>query len=629
MTVSTQQKTAALEREAKQALQAGDPHRAEALLRQALVLNSGAPDIVSNLGVVLGAQNRFEEALECHRRALARAPRNPNFHSALGSTLLQAGQPQQALAAFDRVLGIDPKNLEALFRKGNALRTLGRKEAAAEAYRAVLAEAPDSLAVLINLGGLLSESDQLEEAAKCLRRALALKPDSIPAQTNLGMVLRQQGRLKEAAALLQKAAAAHPGNASIHLQLGQTFIVGKQWDPARRAIETALALQPSLADAYIALGEVWRAERCWPEASDAYLAAIRLKPSAAELRLHFKLGLQCLEEGAFEAAAEAMLAPVRLERSPNNIPASSAALETSRLKLVHDLEQLRYLKQEGILGSSFDGAIKAYEKALSELSVGNDNRLPSISAQRFPQVVTNANRLIHVENARALPGGALNEELDGEAIAAAYRERPLGATYVDDLLKPEALARLRDFCNKSTVWWQLEHSSELGSIMHRGFACPLLAQIAHDLRQALPELLGSHRFTSLWAYKYFPTAHEILTHGRSSGLDVHADDGAVTVNFWIAPDEGNLEPNSGGLRLWDREAPPEYFETGSREERLKIIDALMQDAGQPSLIVPHRANRAVIFHSNSLHRSDSFQFDDAYLKRKISITVMFGHRSNQ
>ena len=115
---------------------------------------------------------------------------------------------------------------------------------------------------------------------------------------------------------------------------------------------------------------------------------------------------------------------------------------------------------------------------------------------------------------------------------------------------------------------------------------------------------------------------------RSSGLDVHADDGAVTVNFWIAPDAGNLDPDSGGVRLWNREAPPEYFATTTRDERLKIVNRLMDPDEPPSLVVPHRANRAAIFNSNTLHRSDSFRFEDAYASRKISITVMFGRREN-
>ena len=39
------------------------------------------------------------------------------------------------------------------------------------------------------------------------------------------------------------------------------------------------------------------------------------------------------------------------------------------------------------------------------------------------------------------------------------------------------------------------------------------------------------------------------------GLHVHADDALVNVNFWITPDEANLDPERGGLLVWDVPAP--------------------------------------------------------------------------
>jgi Tfp pilus assembly protein PilF len=631
VTSSPPQQPAALESEALRALQAGDPKRAEALLRQALALTPAAPGLLSALGHALAEQRRLEEALACHRRAAELAPGNTRLQANLGNNLCQLGRLEEGLEAFDTALANEPATSPAAselhFNKGNALRALGRRAPAATAYRAALAAAPGALAVLINLGGLLCEMGELSEAEAQLRQALALDPTSALARSNLAMVLGRRGLVGEATAILEALVADQPENPQARLQLGQTQIAAARWSAARSAVESALALQPNLPEAYVALGEIWKAESCWAAASDAYLSALRLTPRLAQRRLHYKLGLQALEAGAYDEAAGAMLAPLWLERGPNSVPAPGATLDSSRIKLIHDLEQLRHLQDEGILDKSFSDVIAAYSDALAQLPSGHDNRIVGISARAFPQVVANASRLNHVEPAPALPGGALNPDLDSAAIAAAFRARPLGATYVDGLLKPEALEALRRFCNRSTVWWQHDHTGELGSLMHRGFACPLLAQIAHELRRALPELLGPHPFTSLWAYKYFATPEETLTHGRSSGLDIHADDGAITVNFWIAPDKGNRDPNSGGVCLWDREAPPAYFETATREERLAIVDGLMRDAAPPDLVIPHRANRAAIFHSNSLHRSDKFLFDDAFPNRKISITVMFGQRA--
>lgn len=39
------------------------------------------------------------------------------------------------------------------------------------------------------------------------------------------------------------------------------------------------------------------------------------------------------------------------------------------------------------------------------------------------------------------------------------------------------------------------------------------------------------------------------------GISVHADSASVNLNFWVTPDDANLDPNSGGLVVYPREPP--------------------------------------------------------------------------
>lgn len=39
------------------------------------------------------------------------------------------------------------------------------------------------------------------------------------------------------------------------------------------------------------------------------------------------------------------------------------------------------------------------------------------------------------------------------------------------------------------------------------------------------------------------------------GISVHADSASVNLNFWVTPDDANLDPTSGGLVVYPR-APP-------------------------------------------------------------------------
>jgi hypothetical protein len=82
-----------------------------------------------------------------------------------------------------------------------------------------------------------------------------------------------------------------------------------------------------------------------------------------------------------------------------------------------------------------------------------------------------------------------------------------------------------------------------------GFACPLLAQITEELRATYPAILGEHPLLQFWGFKY---------DSKLNGIAIHADFAAVNVNFWITPDEANLDPGSGGLVIWDVPAPLDW-----------------------------------------------------------------------
>jgi hypothetical protein len=59
-----------------------------------------------------------------------------------------------------------------------------------------------------------------------------------------------------------------------------------------------------------------------------------------------------------------------------------------------------------------------------------------------------------------------------------------------------------------------------------GFNCPLLLQIAEELSEALPRVIGDrYPLRQLWGFKNAPHLPADSTN--------HADFAAVNVNFWI------------------------------------------------------------------------------------------------
>ncbi|MDB5423382.1 MAG: hypothetical protein JWQ29_798, partial [Phenylobacterium sp.] len=225
-------------------------------------------------------------------------------------------------------------------------------------------------------------------------------------------------------------------------------------------------------------------------------------------------------------------------------------------------------------------------------------------------------RLVHGER---LPGPAVNaSRAMGEIDRSWETSRPQIAV-IDGLLTPEALERLRRFCWGSTIWRRVYDGGYLGAMPEHGFAAPLLAQIADEMREALPTILQDHPLNYLWAFKY---------DASLGGIKLHADRAAVNVNFWITPDEANLDPESGGLVVWDAAAPLDWdFERYNDDP--EASRAFLAAAKARPIKTPYRSNRAVIFDSDLFHETDAIAFKPGYLNRRINVTMLFGRRSSE
>src|SRR5262249_1304842 len=194
-----------------------------------------------------------------------------------------------------------------------------------------------------------------------------------------------------------------------------------------------------------------------------------------------------------------------------------------------------------------------------------------------------------------------------------------GAIPVDDLLTPEALDSLRRFLLESTIWHDFSHiDGFVASYLEDGLASPLLLQIADELRHAFPGVLGEHALSQAWAFKGLRA---------QSAVDVHADDAAVSVNFWVTPTQANLDPGRRGLVVC-RAPPPEDWQMRDYDaDRAGIVTFLEQKADS-SAVVSYCQNRAVFFRSRLFHHSDRPKFDPTYENHRINLTFLYGGRTS-
>jgi hypothetical protein len=86
-----------------------------------------------------------------------------------------------------------------------------------------------------------------------------------------------------------------------------------------------------------------------------------------------------------------------------------------------------------------------------------------------------------------------------------------------------------------------------------------------------------------------------------------------------------LDPSSGGLVVYNAEAPLEWGFKSYNSNKEKIREEILK-CNEKKTIVPYNQNRVVIFNSNLFHETDNIKFKDGYENRRINVTMLFGSR---
>ena len=310
--------------------------------------------------------------------------------------------------------------------------------------------------------------------------------------------------------------------------------------------------------------------------------------------------------------------PPRTPGSRPTPPLPAPVPQLSVAKLEHDCDQILYLQRQGVLGDEFSPIIGHYRRIISRLlasaGTGAREQLRGDDLRRIGHVY---NRIVHVRDTPRV-SRALSQRWDPDAAEDEYLASSPGIVVVDDFLSAEALESLRKFCLESTVWSTNRYAhGRLGSFFRDGFNCPLLIQIAEELRAALPRVIAQrHRASQMWGFKYA---------NHSPGRSTHADFAAVNVNFWLTPDEANLNLNTGGLVIYDVQAPLSW-DFAQYNRRTDLIHELLDARKARAITIPYRQNRVVIFDSNLFHSTAKVHFRPDYESRRVNVTFLYGDR---
>ena len=175
-------------------------HQPAAAVRDWQTALADKPDnaiALSNLGMAMGEQKRWQEAEPYLRKAVELRPRFAAPHMHLGKMYAELGKPVEAEKEFRRGVEISPLNAEERNQLAKFLDEQGRLAEAEEQYRASLDASPSAEA-WDGLGGILVARGRLEASGVCWQKALELSPYDEHALLELGGVYQAQGSAREA-----------------------------------------------------------------------------------------------------------------------------------------------------------------------------------------------------------------------------------------------------------------------------------------------------------------------------------------------------------------------------------------------------------------------------------------------
>ncbi|PLZ01750.1 glycosyltransferase [Burkholderia sp. WAC0059] len=295
--------------------QRGHAEQSELLLRRAVALEP-EPMLLADLGAVVAADGRVEEALRHFDAALSINPDHVNTLVRLGNTLVGLNRHEQALSAYDRALAVSPLVLDALCNRGSALRALGRLDEALHTYARALtvdprsfesfynrghvlrdlgrhAEAlhsydraiaiqPGNAAMLSARGRTLVDLGRAGEALASFNEAIAIQPDFIEALYNSAVALEHLGRATEAMQRSDRVLALEPGHWRAMVCRGNALLHMKEYENAAETYDEALAIAPQAVDALCNRGTALRFLQRYAAALQSYDAALKMDPRLAE-----------------------------------------------------------------------------------------------------------------------------------------------------------------------------------------------------------------------------------------------------------------------------------------------------------------------------------------------------------
>jgi tetratricopeptide (TPR) repeat protein len=198
-----------------------------------------------DLGDLLVAGGKLDDAQVQANAVLAVQPDNPDVHALLSAIAVRRGQKDQALTEIQRAIELDPKR--AAFHEDLAfLQSADTTKAASveEELQKAVALDPKSVKAKLILASFYARNNRLADAEKVSWDAVATDPKSLAARANVSEVILKEGDQARAEEVLRQASKDFPNDPVGVVILADYYMNSGQLDKARAEYSSLAAKYP-------------------------------------------------------------------------------------------------------------------------------------------------------------------------------------------------------------------------------------------------------------------------------------------------------------------------------------------------------------------------------------------------
>jgi Tfp pilus assembly protein PilF len=197
-------------------------HDTESVFRHAAAASPSALMAHANLGMVLAAAGKTDEALVALEKAMALNDHYAQTYEVLALAYDKKGETEKAIGLYRKAISLDSNFIDAYSNLGNTLMVTGRYDEAIHEYLEAIRKDPEFFDAYYNMGIAYYRRGDPSAAMEVFRRAMGVNPINSDTYLNIGIIYSDWG--DEAAAFAQYQKAAALGNVQakrlVHLRSG-------------------------------------------------------------------------------------------------------------------------------------------------------------------------------------------------------------------------------------------------------------------------------------------------------------------------------------------------------------------------------------------------------------------------